>query len=93
MLLEIALQLPVLLDFRLKGLQGLAGLVALREKTLETPSRFRPELFEFGFGRVGFGCRGGLGIRRGLVPACRSRCLVLGGLVPGLSIRVIRGDG
>jgi hypothetical protein len=43
-LFEIALQLPVLLQLRLQALDGLAGFVALTEKTLETPTRLRPEL-------------------------------------------------
>ena len=60
MFLEVTLQLPVLLQFRLQGLVVLAGFITLREKTLETSTRFRPELLQFRFGRVGLG----IGFRR-----------------------------
>jgi hypothetical protein len=92
-LLEIALQLPVLRQLRLHGVEGLANFIALREQTLETSAGFRPQLFEFSLGRIGLGIGFGrisLSIRRGLVPGLSlCRCLVLRGLVPGRSVRVI----
>jgi hypothetical protein len=43
-LLQIALELPVLGQLRLDRFMGLTGLIALRDETFNAPAGFRPEL-------------------------------------------------